>query len=139
MKYMLLIYGNDETWAQMEAVGMDAVYARHRELVAELEATGELVATQGLTTVDARVVRVQGGVPVVTDGPFTEAKELLAGLLPGRLLAGAGGGARREVARGGLVTDRGASGDGRSDSGMSGFGRDLPASARRWDLRPASH
>ncbi|MBB6569240.1 hypothetical protein HPO96_11735 [Kribbella sandramycini] len=79
MKYMLLIYGNDETWAQMEAVGMDAVYARHRELVAELEATGELVATQGLTTVDARVVRVQGGVPVVTDGPFTEAKELLAG------------------------------------------------------------
>ncbi|GAA1673811.1 YciI family protein [Kribbella sp. NPDC056951] len=79
MKYMLLIYGNTETWEAMRAEGMDAVYGAHRALLAEMRAAGEFVASDGLTTAGARVVQLQDGVPAVTDGPFTEAKEVLAG------------------------------------------------------------
>lgn len=79
MKYMLLIYGNDETWAALAADGLEAVYAVHREVLAETRAKGELLAADGLTTDRARIVQIKDGVEAVTDGPFTEAKEVLAG------------------------------------------------------------
>ncbi|GAA1566115.1 YciI family protein [Kribbella hippodromi] len=79
MKYMLLIYGNEQTWSTMEAIGLDKVMDQHRELGAELKANGELIDGIGLTVTNARVVRVTDGVTAVTDGPFTEAKEVLAG------------------------------------------------------------
>ena len=51
------------------------------ELIGELEANGELVSSTILTGPDlAKVVRSDGvGAPVVTDGPFPEFKEWLAG------------------------------------------------------------
>jgi len=47
----------------------------------ELQAEGALVAAEGLAAPGAaRVVRAgEGGAPEVTDGPFAEAKEFLAG------------------------------------------------------------
>ena len=47
----------------------------------ELRAEGALVAAEGLATPgEARIVRAgKGGVPEVTDGPFAESKEFLAG------------------------------------------------------------
>jgi hypothetical protein len=47
----------------------------------ELTQAGELVGAEGLASpTDARVVRAgKDGQPVVTDGPFAEAKEFLAG------------------------------------------------------------
>jgi hypothetical protein len=47
----------------------------------ELTDSGELVGAEGLgTPSEARVVRAgQNGLPAVTDGPFAEAKEFLAG------------------------------------------------------------
>lgn len=52
-----------------------------RRLNAELTQHGELVDAQALTGPDLakRVTSDGSGVPVVTDGPFPEAKELLAG------------------------------------------------------------
>jgi hypothetical protein len=52
-----------------------------RALNAELAANGELVEMNALTGPElAKVVTADGaGAPVVTDGPFPEAKELLAG------------------------------------------------------------
>ncbi|TCN36581.1 hypothetical protein EV644_11350 [Kribbella orskensis] len=79
MKYMLLIYGNADTWKALDAEGMDAVYAAHRAVLDETRASGELLGADGLTTQNARVVQVSDGVPAVTDGPFTESKEVLAG------------------------------------------------------------
>jgi hypothetical protein len=78
MKYMLLIYGNDETWDRLYA-DLPALRAAHKTLADDLRANGELIGTNGLTTEDSRVVRVRDGVPAVTDGPFSEAKEVLAG------------------------------------------------------------
>jgi hypothetical protein len=52
-----------------------------RRLNDELTRAGELVGAEGLTPPgQARIVRAgKGGVPEVTDGPFAEAKEFLAG------------------------------------------------------------
>jgi hypothetical protein len=52
-----------------------------KNLNAELAGSGELVGAEGLASpVEARVVRAtKNGVPAVTDGPFPEAKEFLAG------------------------------------------------------------
>jgi hypothetical protein len=79
MKYMLLIYGNEETWDALHAVGMDQVMEQHGKLIEELKERGEHVDDRPLTVANSRVVRVRDGVPTVTDGPFTEAKEVLAG------------------------------------------------------------
>ena len=47
---------------------------------AELVESGQLVETRGLTApVHTRRVQLQAGVPVVTDGPYAEAQEVLAG------------------------------------------------------------
>ncbi|HEY1640448.1 MAG TPA: YciI family protein [Streptosporangiaceae bacterium] len=47
---------------------------------AELADSGELVETRGLSApVHARRVQLSEGVPVVTDGPYAEAEEVLAG------------------------------------------------------------
>jgi hypothetical protein len=52
-----------------------------RKLNEELTAAGELVGAEGLAPPgEARIVRANpGGPPAVTDGPFAEAKEFLAG------------------------------------------------------------
>lgn len=51
------------------------------QLNGELTERGELVDGQGLTGPDAakRVTYAEGGAPVISDGPFPESKELLAG------------------------------------------------------------
>jgi hypothetical protein len=46
----------------------------------DLEESGELVETRGLLApVHARRLRLENGVPVVTDGPYAETEEVLAG------------------------------------------------------------
>ncbi len=74
MKYLALIYGNDEIWGSLDPEqlrelidGVDAFNARLRE-------SGELVAVDGLVP-RAKSVRAPEGVPVVSDGPYLEAKE----------------------------------------------------------------
>jgi hypothetical protein len=47
-----------------------------------LTESGELIATEGLADPShTRTVRVQDGLPVVTDGPLAEAKEHFGGYL----------------------------------------------------------
>ncbi|WP_202797234.1 YciI family protein [Kribbella flavida] len=76
---MLLIYGNEQTWQALADEGIETVYDVHRGVLAETRERGELIAADGLTTERARVVQLLDGSPAVTDGPFTEAKEVLAG------------------------------------------------------------
>jgi hypothetical protein len=50
------------------------------DLNKDLREAGELVGGEGLAPpVQARIVRTQGGATEVTDGPFAESKEFLAG------------------------------------------------------------
>ena len=79
MKYMLMIFNNP---ASHEARGgaADEVMAEVDQLVDELTRSGELVGGEALADpLRAKTVRVAHGAPTVTDGPFAEAKEHLAG------------------------------------------------------------
>jgi hypothetical protein len=51
-----------------------------KDLNRDLKKAGEFVDAQGLTPPgQARIVRYGGGTPIVSDGPFAESKEFLAG------------------------------------------------------------
>jgi hypothetical protein len=79
---MLLIYNNAAAMEAMSERERDAVLAEVDGLVKELTESGELVGGEALADPShTRTVRVRGGVPATTDGPFAEAKEQLAGYL----------------------------------------------------------
>ena len=79
MKYLLMIYANDETFAGFAPDEMQRLIADTEALQAELKATGEFVCAYGVgDQVLAKQVTLVDGAPVVTDGPFLEAKEYLA-------------------------------------------------------------
>ena len=64
-------------WSAEEFAAMGAFMESFNE---ELGESGELVETRGLTDpVHTRRVRLQDGIPVVTDGPYAETAEVLAG------------------------------------------------------------
>jgi hypothetical protein len=79
MKYMILIYGNHESWNAMDAASFGALMEAHTALQQELKDSGEFVDTNELPLDNAKIVRTKGGVPEVTDGPFVEIKEIVAG------------------------------------------------------------
>ena len=80
MKYMLLIYQNPANWQELPDGERDAIMSDAGAIVEELTASGELIGGEGLADPSlAKTVRVRDGVPAVTDGPFVEAKEHLAG------------------------------------------------------------
>ena len=80
MKYMLLIYGNEEAFTSVGPEAFAQILRETDALNQELFESGELVGAYGVADqVNAKVVRVTGGAPVVTDGPYAEAKELFNG------------------------------------------------------------
>ena len=93
MKYLILMYGSQQDYDAMaggagtgepawSAADFAAMGAFMESFNKELAESGELVETRGLTApVHTRRLQLQGGVPVVTDGPYAETKELLGGLL----------------------------------------------------------
>jgi hypothetical protein len=76
MQYILLIYDDPSVWAKVPQEDYPKLYE-------EYGAISQLPSTKGgaqLQPVDtARSVRVNGGKPIVTDGPFAETKEVLGG------------------------------------------------------------
>jgi hypothetical protein len=81
VKFVVLIYSNPATWEGLPKPEQDRVMGIHNRIIKELTDTGELLRVDGLThPVNTRTVRLRDGVPVVTDGPFGEAKEQLAGV-----------------------------------------------------------
>jgi|SRR5215471_1943410 len=79
MKYMLLIYGNEENWEAMPPEELAEIIRRTDALNQELLESGELVGAYGVgDQLIAKMVRVDEGVVAVTDGPYAEAKESLA-------------------------------------------------------------
>ena len=79
MKYMLIIYGNDEIWTQLRTeVDFQQVINDTDAHNSALMASGEMIGAYGLADqVQAKQVTVAGGVPAVTDGPYIEAKEYI--------------------------------------------------------------
>jgi len=74
VKYLMLIYGNEQVWNSVDAEQFGRLVAEVDAFNADLRESGELVDSQGLVP-RPRSVRVVGEAPVVTDGPYLEAKE----------------------------------------------------------------
>ena len=90
MKYMIMLYGSQQDYdvlvgrpSSKPAMSPEDVAAMHEHMGnvhKDLADSGELVGGHGLSApVHARRVQLQGGVPVVTDGPYPETQEVLAG------------------------------------------------------------
>jgi hypothetical protein len=90
VKYMILTFASQQNHEEM--VGKDsaapawtpedyaAIGTFMRDLNQELLDSGELVETRGLSApVHTRRVALRDGAPLVTDGPYAEAEEVLAG------------------------------------------------------------
>jgi hypothetical protein len=90
VKYMILTHASQQdydgmagkatdkpAWSAEEMAAMGAFMEKFNQ---ELEESGELVETRGLTApVHTRRLGSQDGVAVVTDGPYAETQEVLAG------------------------------------------------------------
>jgi hypothetical protein len=77
MKYMLLIYGDEQALSDTER---KECYAESTQLVHELHSSGQYVGANPLhPTSMATSVRVRNGKRLVTDGPFAETREQLGG------------------------------------------------------------
>jgi hypothetical protein len=77
MKYMLLIYMDEQALNETER---EHCYRESTELAHDLKANGQFLATAPLQPVaTATIVRVRDGKRLITDGPFTEAREQLGG------------------------------------------------------------
>jgi hypothetical protein len=91
VKYLLLIHSNPVTWGhpsflhteegiKLPKSAREALSTQLENLITELKESGEMVAIEPLQEPGrAKVVRVREGVRTVTDGPYSEAKEQLAG------------------------------------------------------------
>lgn len=80
MKYLLAMYMNPVVWEGLSDEARDGVMAGHGDFMAAIKASGEFINTQALGGLgETAVVRASAGVPAVTDGPFVESKEFLAG------------------------------------------------------------
>ena len=81
MKYMLMMFGDGETMREQRSPEwIGEMMAFMGGFYAELEKSGELVGGYGLADpATAKTISLADGQVVVTDGPFAEAKESLAG------------------------------------------------------------
>jgi hypothetical protein len=84
MKYMLMMSGtkaNFDWFVKWSKQDLQAHIAFMHAFNKELKDAGALVAAEGLAFPDqAKIVRAgRDGKPIVTDGPFAETKEFLAG------------------------------------------------------------
>ena len=77
MKYMLLVYSDEQAWEEGER---EHCYQESTQLAHDLRADGHYLAANPLQPVaTATSVRMRDGKPLVTDGPFAETREQLGG------------------------------------------------------------
>ncbi|HSF74095.1 MAG TPA: YciI family protein [Microcoleus sp.] len=77
MKYILLIYSDENAWTESER---QQCYAESLQLTQELQANNQYLGASPLHSIaTATSIRVRDGKKLVTDGPFAETREQLGG------------------------------------------------------------
>jgi len=77
VKYLLLIYADEQSWTEEER---QHCYGESTDLANHLKAKGQYLAASPLQPVaTATSVRIREGKRTVTDGPFAETREQLGG------------------------------------------------------------
>lgn len=80
MKYLCLIYLNEKEFDALPAKEVNRLNAGHLALNEQLRASGHLIEAEALQpSGQTATLRLRNGKATITDGPFTEAKELVAG------------------------------------------------------------
>lgn len=81
MKYMIMMFGEAAGMMETEPPAwIKEMIGFMVQIDKDLRDSGELVFQAGLTDGStAKLVRLENGVPVATDGPFAESKESLIG------------------------------------------------------------
>ena len=80
MQYLLTIYTDESGFADATPEDGMRMMAAYEAFTAELKEAGAFVGGEGLQpTSTATTVRVRDGEPLLTDGPFAETREQLAG------------------------------------------------------------
>lgn len=80
MRYMFLIYRRETAMADSSPEDMERLKAAHWAVIDETRRRGILAAAEPLQpTATATTIRMEGGKPLILDGPFAETKEQLAG------------------------------------------------------------
>jgi hypothetical protein len=75
-----MIYWDEQKLATLPPAELDALNAAHLDFNDDLRRSGHYVEAETLMpSRESACLRMQGGKPVVTDGPFAEAKEVVAG------------------------------------------------------------
>ena len=81
MEYALLIYADESVFASRSSDEKERAFASYRAYTAALREAGVYVGSVKLVeSPSATSVRVRDGTTLMTDGPFAETKERLAGL-----------------------------------------------------------
>jgi hypothetical protein len=80
MKFMLIVHHNEDAFEKMDKETQSQLLTESIELTHQLHATGQYVHASPLhPAATAVIVRVREGTPLVTDGPFIETREQIAG------------------------------------------------------------
>ena len=80
MKYLCLIYLDEDQMSALPAEEMNRLNKGHLALNDTLRQSGHFIEAEALeSSRAAKTVRVRNGTVHVTDGPFAETKELVAG------------------------------------------------------------
>ena len=79
MPFLLVIFDDPTEWAKVSPAEIERVMATHHKMQADLQAENKFVGCNRLSPSDAATVRVRDGKHVVSDGPFTETKEVMGG------------------------------------------------------------
>jgi hypothetical protein len=80
MQYALLIYANQEVYAAMTQEEHSALVQEYQTFTQEVERSGIMRGGSQLQpTSTATTVRIRNAQKLITDGPFAETKEQLAG------------------------------------------------------------
>jgi hypothetical protein len=80
MKYLCLIYDDENVWQQMPKAESDAYMGEYFAFTEGIRQSGHYVAGEALQPVStATTVRIRNGKLSTTDGPFAETKEQLGG------------------------------------------------------------
>jgi len=81
MKYMLLIYLEENSWQSLTEAERQAVYAEYRQFSQDIASSGHYISGSELHPVSmATSVRVRNGDQLTTDGPFVGMKEAVGGM-----------------------------------------------------------
>jgi hypothetical protein len=80
MQYLLLIYEEEKIWTEMSEAERMKIYGEYMRYTDEIKQSGHWKGGAPLQpTHTATTVRVRGGKPSTTDGPFAETREQLGG------------------------------------------------------------